>query len=224
MYRPPPISILVIHGKQSAKLSVVKLHLNVLGGLFGNYLHSQKVQKVIKFLTKVTAVISSQNNLIVSIKNGEKLPSSTFCSRCSFRLQTAVTSYYTHPLFLAQFLHSIPPVRHPLWQGVSRVLPPFLWFYLAPSPMALGDKKCQKLVPSRLESGRQQWRKSAQAQSLLMPTQSLVADFPPLPQMVSEHFHKYYRNSSHELVDFLVNLMLFNKHFCGTQRIQAMLT
>lgn len=65
------------------------------------------------------------------------------------------------------------------------------------------------------ETGQQLWRKSTQVQSFLMPTSTP-------PPGGSGHFHKHCRNSLCEL-DFVPNLMLFNKYFCGTYGISPYL-
>lgn len=165
---------------------------------------------MIKFLTKVTPGISSQNNLIVNIKNGEKLPRSTSCSRCRLRLQTAVATYI-YPLSLAQPFHPLPHVRRPSWQGcVPECCLPCCGFF--PHPLLWPQEiQCWKLAPIC-------WRVHKYSYFWCLQSQSLLADSPPL-QMVSAHFSKYCRTSLYELVDCLVNLILSNKYSYGTYGI-----
>lgn len=161
---------------------------------------------MIKFLTKVTAGISSQNNLIVNIKNGEKLPSSTSCSRCRFRLQTAVISD-THALLLAQPFHYLPlSCKTLILAGVRGfICHPLLW----PSEIDWVLEAGARV----LESG---WHSHFWCYSVSPGRLST------LPQEVSAHFHKCCRRSLCALVHFLVNLILF-KCFCGTYGISPYL-
>lgn len=94
---------------------------------------------MIKFLTRVTPGISSQNNLLSTLKMMRSSPEAPPAQDVGSGSKQLLLPTYT-PLSLAQPFHPLPHVRHPVWQGRPRMLPPLLWFLPSSSPMALGNK------------------------------------------------------------------------------------